>query len=856
MLKMKKNLIQAVLLLCCLAGCSREEALVELPEGTVQLSLTLEEGPGAKSSAIADENLLTDLNIWIFSSSGTLRDSHYLKNLSIRSSGKLSFSSEAGSRSRIVLIGNAGRRLTAPEDGTQSMSLGVDLPHDGSGRILFVGEGFLVMQAEGFSSSVTLFRAMARIALGVCLSESLTAAGAVLGRDVRISSVRLRNCPQSISFVPMSASNSIRSFKAGPGTVLCDGDYLSPADISRLHAGKNVYLYSLPNFSDLPYSDGPGGQRDYASYVEMCFESDALPDAGPGTTLCRFYASDGARIGLYGGNSYGCLVTFSNNAARNEWRKEDYRFTPPGTILAGTRKEVELLGSGYDPDSLSFSLSSEPGVLSDGCFRLGSKLVSGGCCRGVEVVATGVGEASLYVFGPDGHPRGQLSLVSEYPLFRVADVCADVCGTEHSLELLGLEEAYADRASDELFNSLYSVSDIAPEGEDGRYFPGQFIYVDLPWRRLHVKQLSWDYDGITYWWDSVLGQDFGYRVTLACGISSTFNVKVVDGIVGPLASSLSFGEVVNTSEVPSPLPAVSALDGRDIVIERSYPSLPEGLDGEWPWNGWASWYGGSILMGGTPADDYLTVSGNTLRWEFDGSVTQRQYGGDIPVYIGKLNPWCYKYVRACVGTYSSSKYIPVGMEYGFYQYAFNAYGGLYAGMDGYMEVCSLLVFREHDSRTRLSVGEGLRGDTFSHYVDSELHMDHGSVNWVENGRRCYAIAYNGDIYYRFNPIFDDSRDIASSYAFASALIWQTESRTEPWNKYAATAYGGNGSYNRWIYLYCPYNSVGVYAAGPDGRVSAKGEVYVHLWSVSQKAVFDYHQGYDWTTGGSFTPPWR
>ena len=304
--------------------------------------------------------------------------------------------------------------------------------------------------------------------------------------------------------------------------------------------------------------------------------SSVLIDAG-------IFAIDKGRIYL----SEECAETLENKIAALEG----------GMTPEELSKEVELLGSGYDPDSLSFSLSSEPGVLSDGCFRLGSKLVSGGCCRGVEVVATGVGEASLYVFGPDGHPRGQLSLVSEYPLFRVADVCADVCGTEHSLELLGLEEAYADRASDELFNSLYSVSDIAPEGEDGRYFPGQFIYVDLPWRRLHVKQLSWDYDGITYWWDSVLGQDFGYRATLACGISSTFNVKVVDGIVGPLASSLSFGEVVNTSEVPSPLPAVSALDGRDIVIERSYPSLPEGLDGEWPWNGWASWYGGSILMG-------------------------------------------------------------------------------------------------------------------------------------------------------------------------------------------------------------------------------------------------------------------
>jgi len=842
---MKKKLIQTLLLLCPLLGCTEERILPDRPGSTVRLSLTLEEGAAPKSSAISDEDLLTDMNIWIYSSSGSLRETHYIESLSIRGSGSVSFGTGAGGRSRLVVIANAGRELAAPVSWSQRVDITFCLPQDGSGRILFVGEANLGLGTDGFNASVHLCRGMARIGLRLQLSEALAAEGAQLGRDVRILSARLRNCPLGVSLLPSSATNSLRYFKAEQAATLTDGDYLDAGDIAALQSGGTVYLYSLPNYSDLPYSAEPGSGYECSTYLEMCFESDALAMSGPGRTMCRFYANDGERVGLVGGCSYLCRVIFSNNAAENEWRKEDYRFSLPGTLVAGTRNPISLLSANHHPDSLSFSLSSVPGISSDGIFSLGEKVLSSGRCAGVEVIPLRAGTGELNVFDAKGNIMGELVLNAEYADFHVQPISADVCGITQPIVVTGLEDAYARRASDELFTSLYSLSGISSAGPENGIDPEAFITVDDQGQRVYVGMLNWDADGCSHSWEDVVGMSFQYRLSLSCGAYRNFDIEIENGIVGRFASDAYYGEVVNTSEVPDPKNPVRALDGRDITIERRGVSLPPDLDDEWPWNGWASWYGGSTAGGGYPAGNYMSVLEDGLRWDFGEDVTQNLYGADIPVFIGKYNPWCGEYVRTCVGHYSSTKYLPSGLEHAFLQY--DIYG---------LGIISMLVFREHDTWTSIDVSSAMEGDEISHDAANLLGLESGNASWYEAGRRCFMIFYSGDVLQRFSPDISWGRDICSSSAFANRSIWQQESCSVPWNKYAAIAYGGNGSYNRWIYLYCPYNSTGVYAADASGRVPARGLVPVQLWSVSQKACLEYQPSEEWYDGCNFTPPWR
>ncbi|MCR5520109.1 MAG: hypothetical protein K6F21_07225 [Bacteroidales bacterium] len=843
---MKTKYIRLVLLLCCLAGCKEESVLPEISGGEVRLSVSLEEDPLSKSAVIPDENLLSDINVWMYSSSGVLRESHYIDNLDIHGSGSFSFGTDAGLNSRLVLIGNAGRQLEAPQDWLQELSIPMPRPQSGDGRILFVGEGRMSAASNGFASSLNLYRGMARIGLRVQLSNTLSRAGAQLGRDVRVVSARLCNSPQCVSLLPSSACNSLRHFKADPQTPLAAGDYLDAGDIARLNAGGTVYLYSLPNYCDIPYSAAPSGSTDLCTYLELLFESDSLAASGPGNTLCRFYANDGERIGLLGGTSYLCRVIFSNESSDNYWRKEDYRFAQPGTLVAGTRNNISLLAGNLNPDSLSFSLSSTPGVLSDGVFELGNKLLSNGRCSGVELLTRSAGDGRLHLFDAQNRPMGELALHSEYADFHILPISADVCGEPESFEIRGLEDAYERRVSDEVFEELYSVADVYPAGAGGPFSPENFLTVDIPRKQFHVSTLFWTDSGQSYSWENVVDTSFDYRVELRSGTSSNLCVNIVNRLVGSFASDAYYGQVVNTSEVPSPLPAVRALDGCDIVVERRGVSLPDGFDGSWSANGWASWYGGTSAGGGHPADSYMSVLADGVRWNFGREVTRSLYGSAIPVFIGKFNPWCGDPVRVCVGTYASTKYEASGMEYAFRLLETRENGNF-----------SMLIFREHDPWCQISSGSGILGDNLSPEDSYYLGIDNGATRWVENGRNCYLICYYGELDYLFDNEFGpEERDISSASSFANASIWRSESRASPWNKYAATAYGGNGSYNRWVYLYCPYNSTGVYAADASGRVPAKGLVPVHLWSVSEKATFDYQPASDWMQNNRFTPPWR
>ena len=845
-------LLQAAMLA---AGCAKEPGQEGKMGMAARITLTVDNLPLSKSSSINDEDSVHDLNIWVYSSSGELKETHYLDGLSIRTAGDVDFDTAAGGHSRLVLIGNAGRSLQGPATNNATGSYSMD--YSGSQKpVLLVGEGNLSLTATGMRSSVTLFRAMSRIALKVELSDAMKASGCTLGGNVRVTGAKLCNSPSVFAIQPCNAWDSVRNFKAVSGTPMTAGDSLSAGDLATLQSGGTVYLYSLPNYTGIAYTDRPEDATSKSCYIEMTIESDAVPGISEGVSVCRFYANDGARIGLQGGCSYSCRVTVSNDGAAHHWRKDDYRFEQPGDFYAGTRKTVLLHSGNHDPAGISFSLSETPGLSDDGLFRIEGKAVSGGLCYGVVLSSRDAGSGVLCAFDAEGNLMGRMPLTSEYPVFTVPDISLDVIGTERSFVVRGLEDIYASRVSDELYEALYSVRDVEPEGAEYGFHPEDFICLDVSSKQLWVNNLQWTRNGVVCSWLEAVGKTYLYRVTLACGTHADMNVRVVNEVVGRFASSDNYGEVVNTSEIPSPTSAVRALDGRSITISRTGVSVPSDLQGDWRTAGWASWYGGSALEEGTSADAFMSVLSNGIRWNFGSTVTQALYAEDIPVFIGKLNPNCGEYVRTCVGYYSSSKYIPAGMEYAFIQIGFDSFGNVNMGNNG-MEVYSMLVFREHDANSSIAYASCKKGDSPYPVGSTCMSLDtDGTASWNENGRRCYLICYTGDLYDKFSPVMGDSRPIESSSSFATSIVWQAESESgTDRTRFASSTYGGNGTSNIWLYLYCPYTSVNVYAAGSNGRAPQKGLVRVHLWSVSEKATFDYNPATEWISNGSFIPPW-
>ncbi len=854
-----KNLIAFLAVSALICASCRREPVMRGEQSRAKLSVTIDAEGGAKSSLTYDENKLKDLNIWVYSSSGELKESHYFDDLSISGSGSVGFETSAGGHSRLVLVGNAGRALTAPSDWNTRTSYPFAI--GGSGRVLMAGEGALSLNATGMESHITLFRVFSRISLSVELSSALRSAGGVLGGNVRIGGARLCNCPGQFSIQPSDAYASMRSFKADASTPLSNGDYLSSSDISTLYSGGIVKLYSLPNYTDMAYSDRPVSDTEYSTYLEMQVKTDPLGNAGEGSFFCRFYANDGARIGLQGGCSYHCRIVLSNDGAEHYWRKEDFRFEVPDAMLAGTVNEVNLLNGNLDPGRVTFSLADTPGVNSDGVFRLEGKVLSGGLCTGVTVVPERSGSGTLYAFDADGSRMASVPLNSVYPTINASVANLDVTGTEAGIMLSGLSYCHEHRASDELFSSLYSVASISETDPVDGLYASDFMSVDQDAMQMYVSSLVWHRNMVEHNWQEAVGKRFPFKLTLNCGISCEFNANVSNALVGRFASSAYYGDVINTSEVPYPKAAVQALDGRNITIERRGVALPSGFAADWAEGKWSSWYGGDAIYAGNQADSYATLLSDGLRWNFGSSVTQTLYGADIPVYIGCVNKWSGDYVRVSVGTYSSSKYIPAGLEYGFYQIGFDSWGNVNMGNTG-MEVYSLLIFREHDANSSISSTDCKSGDQPGMVGGPRMFLESdGTAYFTDRGRKAYVISYSGDLWDMFDPsahLDGTTRNISLSSAMANSATWASESEDShsPKTYYASPAFGGTGSSNIWLYLYCPYVSSGVYIADANGRVSAKGELPVHLWSVSTKAVFDYYPGGDWITNGEFTPPWR
>ena len=818
------NIRYALLLPVLLAGCTEERPCDTLQKESACIRLTVDSDAPSKSSLLASESLVMDLNIWVYSSSGQFVESFYLNGLSITSSGSVNVTTTAGGHSRLVVIGNAGRALSAPSLISERAQVAMQYENDSSGMMVMVGEGRLSLTSTGMQSSVELHRAMSRIALRVALDPSLAAEGGVLGGNVRISRAGFFNSPSVLSVLPSAAWESARSFKAVQGTPFASGDNLSTSDIASLYSGGTVYLYGLPNFTDIPYSDAPAAGTQYSSFIEMLLEFDGIGNVGEGRVLCRFYANDGAWIGLKGGCSYTCQVVVSNDGASNSWRKDDFRLDTPDTFLAGEEKTVFLHSRNHDAQAVGFSLSETTGVSENGVFRIGEK-VTGTYLQGVKVIAKTAGAGTLYCFNSSNELMGSTPITSVWPQISVPDKTLDVTGIEVPLDLQGLDAAYSKRASDELFASLYSVASVEPAESVSGLYGQDFIYSGASDALLYVKELGWTREGTAKTWTDAVGKTFPYRATLACGISADFNVSVSNAIVSPLRGNNYFGEAFDVSEVEDPLPAVAALASQNTITAAISASVPESFctptKAQWQVNGWRSWFGGALLEAGTVADSYIdSWSGSGIRWILPSDAVKSLYGDAVPIYIGKLNPHCGEYVREQVGYYASTIYHPVGVD-------------LYIELLDYSgDITTCLCFRPHLDETVLDIDP----DHFAHqgFDGGALYSNHTGI-----GMYGYAFTSSGD-YLETN--WDGNLLKESEFNYGSGPFFGTSAFSyNVRSPYSGAAFGAKNGKHLAVYQYAPYTYQDSHAeiADNNGHVGAKGYVSVEKWSVSSRAFFDW-----------------
>ena len=845
---MKINNIRYLILLpVLLAPSCSEEYLAEMAPGTeADINLTVSGDVSSKSSLLANESLVKDLNIWVYSSSGQLVETFFLDGLSFSSSGSVNVTTTAGGHSKLIVIGNAGRALNAPARSTDSVQISMSYPNDASAAMPMVGEGLLSLTSSGMRSDVELNRAMCRIALKVGLNSSLAAAGGVLGGNIRISRAGLFNSPSVMTLQPSAAWESARSFKAAAGTAFAPGDCLSAADISTLYSGGTVYLYGLPNYTDLPYLDGPSSLTAFSSYIEMLLEFDGIGNVGEGRVLCRFYANDGARIGLKGGCSYSCQVLISNDGASNSWRKDDFRLDMPDRFLAGESKSIYLHSRNHGAQEVSFSLSETPGVGETPVFRLGEK-VSDTFLQGIRVIAKTVGTGTLYCFDSNNEMMGEVPLTAVWPEIAVSDKVLDVTGAEVPLDLQGLTDAFSKRASDELYESLYGIASVEPTEIISGLHGQDFIHAEGSDALLYVDELLWSRAGVSRNWTEAVGKTIPYRVTLACGLTADFNVSIANVLVAPFRGDRDFGEAFDISEIEDPLPKMAALENQNSITAQVYADVPSSFNtqtrDQWQQNGWRSWYGGTQLSAGTVADSYVdSWSGSGIRWVLTSAATKSLYGPSVPLYIGKLNPHCGEYVRELLGHYASTVYHPVGVELyierlatynsgGRYNTVF-VHGTDYYSTDNLINFTTCLCFRPHLAGTVLDIEHG----SFAYQG-----RDSGPAysNFSNIGPYGYATLSNGDF---LETNWDGDLYKNSDFNYGSGPVFGTgifNYNVRP--PYSGSAFGAIKGLHLALYYYAPYTYQGGHAEIADnyGHVGSKGHVSVEKWSVSSKAFFEW-----------------
>lgn len=830
-------------IMACALSCRKEAAPVAEPEsGMITLELHTEQGFNAKlkSSIISDEDRIYDLNVWVYSEEGKMTDSCYEEgNPLFTGSGTLQAVMLAKDAGTAVVIANAGRKLDAPRfiDSAQKIAFSYASSSAPKG-VLCMGQAGFEAVGNGLRCVVNLSRVMSRLELKARVCDDVSAAGGVLGDNVRVVSVRLRNSASVLNFIPFNAASSARTSKAEAAGELSDYEFMSAEDVRVLNSGGTVMLYSLPNYSAVPYVNSPNGRSALSTYVEMTLAYDAYGASSSGESVCRFYASDAQTIGLLGGCSYSADISISENGATAIWRKDDGRICVPDAFVVGQTRTILLLQAkpAENASSYSWSLDGKSDLQSSGHFSIsGSHYDASGALLGVKVKAVGEGQGTLYLKDASGDVVGSVALSSAYPDLSIADLTLDVVGEEADFSVSGFpsRELFASDADYDEYYKPLSCNAGVTGGLDG----SDFLEFSVTDGKAFVSKLSWERNSLSHSWEEAVGKRFPVSMKLSGGIEIGFNATVVDTEVAALAKGTYFGEVFNISFVQDPNAEVSGKPrSLEAVLAAHVPvSLYSGTLDDAARKGWRTW------IDNDTADGFISFrSEGSIRWSIPETWTKHQGGGVCNIYAGRLNPHCGEYVKEKAGWFYMTCYHPVGLDIyvekvpgeDIIAYCFRPHDDAFS--IGNVEIDYVKAYRETRPTVleRINAATGI-GNGAYHYI-----KDYYEVNFLHNP----SAGENA-------PFYAGSMYMSSAEA-NKCTFYGRGTTLYPAGAYSGAAFGGTaGGANLPVYILSPYRLADSKETNPrpvgETDLGGKhGSVIVEKWACSTKAYWEWPED-DW-----------
>ena len=331
----RKCFIPALMLV--LQSCIGIQLSPEL-EGESTVILTVKSGVEGttKSQYAPDENLIGDLNLFVFDGQGVLVASRFEDS----NPGSITMELKSAVDYSVRAVANWGEELFFADE-SELLAWSIDWPD-------FQIYGNMVMSGSAsctpVGSNVYVYLSLRRVASKVSFSVDDSALGAV-----SITSVKL--CQIPVSTLPFGESNTALQVRAG--------DSASEADLALLDEGEEVVFYTLENMQGtlLPDNDDPWSKvpenistvSGLCTYVEVQGHFDGVSSIFNGDVTYRFYlGSDNcSNFDVKRNTDYHITLVMSTDLDAVSWK-----------ISSDASVVAEGHGSGYIYAGRQSSLSS------------------------------------------------------------------------------------------------------------------------------------------------------------------------------------------------------------------------------------------------------------------------------------------------------------------------------------------------------------------------------------------------------------------------------------------------------------------------------------------------------------------
>lgn len=414
------------MLMLSAVSCTKEGAENTLTS-EVEIEFSTEQAISSRS-ADPDENLLTDMNIYIFDDRGQKEAEFYLKAGQMQGSDgtyRLKTGLLKGAAYSIYALANAGYPVSLSSEQevkdlryyfTYPDEYRIGIPMSGSARDCRV-DGTQRIR-------IPLERTMSKISLSIDRSR--------LDKDVsfRIRSVSIGGCPRYVTpFKASAISSGSETFITGFSK---SGQQVSALN-SDLGDGKSgevsVYMFenmqgdlldNTPEDSDKVFS-GSDTRAERCSYIEIKadYKSDThftMPDE---YLIYRFYLGESrTNFDVRRNVHYHITVTPKNDGlSEDSWRVDQsainsytpyYMKVTPGTFLRGKVDESFHIRCEYYPESASFDIGLEELEYDKGRGIYDYKLDADG--KGVTIMLKNRGSGMLYF--ETGEPINQSEIIT------------------------------------------------------------------------------------------------------------------------------------------------------------------------------------------------------------------------------------------------------------------------------------------------------------------------------------------------------------------------------------------------------------------------------------------------------------